>query len=520
MVAWAKFEVQKLITWMEHNLDSINYGPKMTWVQRAKEEAFPDFPHIDVNRIRAKYYNLKIAWKSAKSHLVEFKVMSGEGNEECSDSVRHAMDKKCLFTWRLDRIFMSNPQLSCPSDFADDMLSVRMTRSQPQVQTEQASPPPTTKSQDQTMPDIYPNPLQSQQNPPTQPQAISNPIQIQPRSPAQPQATATSISSPNLNSNPSSSGPRPLAPNPSGHVLSTFNGPRPAHQPAREQPAQVDPSHNNTNVQQQQPPPPVQEKEQPEHDEDAAFNQYLTAVPRAEKMKIETYITHLRARHQRRIIQIKERQLRRRADAESPDPTVTMRTEYEQRIRDLELQNARFQEDYEEKLQYLGARNANIQEELEKGIRNVRSWKAETQEEYEQQIRDVETRNAKTQEEYEERIRDLETQHAKMQEEYEERIRELESRNGNAKMQGEYEERIWDLESRNTRMQEEHEKQMADMQSEQFERFMDMHRHFGEQQAKTHDKHMKLQSRMFSKAFDSVVRMAAGDVTGDQGGGS
>lgn len=455
---------------------------------------------------------------------------------------------------------MSNPQLSCPSDFADNMLSVRMTRSQPQVQTEQALPPPTTKSQDETMPDTYPNPLQSQQNSPAQPQAkaISNPIQIQPTPPAQPQATATSIPSPNLNSNLSSSGPRPLAPNPSGHVLSTFKGPSPAHQPAREQPAQVEPSHNNTNTNVQPPPPPplVQEKEQLEHDEDAAFNQYLTAVPRAERMKIETYITQLRARHQRRITQIKGRQLRRRADAESPDATVTMRTEYEQRIRDLELQNTRLQEDYEEKLLYFEARNANVQEELEKGIRDVRSWKAETQEKYEnmicvlksqnakrqeeyeqqirdlesqnaniqeehgQQTRDVEIRNAKMQGEYEERIQDLETQHAKMQEEYEERIRELESRNGNAKMQGEYEERIWDLESRNTRMQEEHKKQMANIQSEQFERFMDMHRHFGEQQAKAHDKHMKLQSRMFSKAFDSVVRMAAGDVSGDQGGGS
>lgn len=78
-----------------------------------------------------------------------------------------------------------------------------------------------------------------------------------------------------------------------------------------------------------------------------------------------------------------------------------------------------------------------------------------------------------------------------------------------ATMRTEYEQRLPGLELWNASMQEEH-----------FERVMDMHRHLREQQTRSHDKHMKLQGRMFSKAFDSVVRMAVGDVSGDQGGGS
>ena len=63
-VTWTTAEVERLIGWMEENLEELR-GKQITWHKLAKEQVFPNDDHITVKKIGGKAINMKRSWKGA-----------------------------------------------------------------------------------------------------------------------------------------------------------------------------------------------------------------------------------------------------------------------------------------------------------------------------------------------------------------------------------------------------------------------------------------------------------------------
>jgi hypothetical protein len=84
MRSWDTTELEKLISWMEHNQELLR-GSTNTWTRKLKDTVFADYEHIDVKKIKAKYHNFRTSWKAAK----KLQDQSGFGlkEDDCEASI-------------------------------------------------------------------------------------------------------------------------------------------------------------------------------------------------------------------------------------------------------------------------------------------------------------------------------------------------------------------------------------------------------------------------------------------------
>ena len=100
MVPWQKNEVERLISWMEENLEQLR-GKQSRWYPDVKDEVFYNEEHITVKKINDKASNMKKAWKEAKASQGD----TGWGlREEDERNIQEKLERKCQFFSRLDGI--------------------------------------------------------------------------------------------------------------------------------------------------------------------------------------------------------------------------------------------------------------------------------------------------------------------------------------------------------------------------------------------------------------------------------
>jgi hypothetical protein len=91
MRGWETSELEKLISWMEDNPELLR-GSTNRWATKVKKSVFVTVDHIDLKKIKAKYHNMKAAWKVAK----QLQDQSGFGLKE--DDCESSVNGKILLT--------------------------------------------------------------------------------------------------------------------------------------------------------------------------------------------------------------------------------------------------------------------------------------------------------------------------------------------------------------------------------------------------------------------------------------
>ncbi|KAF8477480.1 hypothetical protein BDZ91DRAFT_778536 [Kalaharituber pfeilii] len=166
LTVWKKEEFERLVRWMEENLDALS-GKQITWYKQVKEEEFADDDHITVKKINDKVVNAKRAWKEARAMLD-----SPDRDIRPEDGVRsinELVERKCPLFERLDAIWGSrhapNPTVTMESS---SRYTSRSTRSQHFPQASTPSPAPEQASTPSPAPERSPSP-QSTRSPTPEP---------------------------------------------------------------------------------------------------------------------------------------------------------------------------------------------------------------------------------------------------------------------------------------------------------------------------------------------------------------
>lgn len=94
---WADENVEKLIRWMVSNRELLRESTStLGWTHKAKEDLFKDDSEIDTRKVKAKYHNMKHAWKLATAFM-EQSGWSGK-EEDCTPEMNGT---KLLYTTAL-----------------------------------------------------------------------------------------------------------------------------------------------------------------------------------------------------------------------------------------------------------------------------------------------------------------------------------------------------------------------------------------------------------------------------------
>ena len=108
VVLWTKAEVERLLAWMEDNLEELR-GKQSRWHKDVKCEVFLKDEHITIKKISDKVSNMKKQWKEAKA----LRDGSGWGIMDYKEdqSIKDALERKCPFFFRLDAIWGGRPNV-------------------------------------------------------------------------------------------------------------------------------------------------------------------------------------------------------------------------------------------------------------------------------------------------------------------------------------------------------------------------------------------------------------------------
>jgi len=125
---WSKSESERLVAWMEENQEELR-GKQITWHKLVKEQVFPSEEHITIRRITDKATNMKRSWKEARA----MQQRSGWGvrAEDNETSINEALERRCLFFWRLDEIWGSRPNVTLTGGSESSEIHPKIPSQQP-----------------------------------------------------------------------------------------------------------------------------------------------------------------------------------------------------------------------------------------------------------------------------------------------------------------------------------------------------------------------------------------------------
>lgn len=102
---WHTGEIDTFVNWLIENQNEVIRGRPSHWASKAKEEIFRDdegFTHINTQKLKDKFHNMKKAWKEAKD--MQAKMGCALTEAECNPLDSEKLEKRCTHFWKVDAV--------------------------------------------------------------------------------------------------------------------------------------------------------------------------------------------------------------------------------------------------------------------------------------------------------------------------------------------------------------------------------------------------------------------------------